>query len=91
MAERAHGPLLRERCASGTHGPDRGHRGSGPLAPGPCPGSAGQRDPGAHGLVILTGLITSTALNMIVVPALLSRWGGGVTRPSAPLVSSKTA
>jgi Cu/Ag efflux pump CusA len=28
-------------------------------------------------LVILTGLITSTALNMIVVPALLSRWGGG--------------
>jgi CzcA family heavy metal efflux pump len=29
-------------------------------------------------LVILTGLITSTALNMIVVPALLSRWGGGV-------------
>jgi CzcA family heavy metal efflux pump len=26
-------------------------------------------------LVILTGLITSTALNMVVVPALLARWG----------------
>ncbi|MCA9602425.1 MAG: efflux RND transporter permease subunit, partial [Myxococcales bacterium] len=26
-------------------------------------------------LVILTGLATSTALNMIVVPALLARWG----------------
>jgi CzcA family heavy metal efflux pump len=31
-------------------------------------------------LVILTGLATSTVLNMIVVPALLSRWGG-VTKP----------
>jgi CzcA family heavy metal efflux pump len=27
-------------------------------------------------LVILTGLFTSTALNMVVVPALLVRWGG---------------
>ena len=27
-------------------------------------------------LVILTGLVTSTALNMVVVPALLARWGG---------------
>jgi CzcA family heavy metal efflux pump len=27
-------------------------------------------------LVILTGLTTSTALNMVVVPALLARWGG---------------
>ncbi|MEL6339172.1 MAG: efflux RND transporter permease subunit [Myxococcota bacterium] len=27
-------------------------------------------------LVILTGLATSTALNMVVVPALLARWGG---------------
>ncbi|MFT5356787.1 MAG: Cu/Ag efflux pump CusA, partial [Polyangiales bacterium] len=27
-------------------------------------------------LVILTGLTTSTVLNMIVVPALLARWGG---------------
>jgi CzcA family heavy metal efflux pump len=27
-------------------------------------------------LVILTGLLTSTALNMVVVPALLARWGG---------------
>ncbi len=27
-------------------------------------------------LVILTGLATSTALNMLVVPALLSEWGG---------------
>jgi Cu/Ag efflux pump CusA len=26
-------------------------------------------------LVILTGLVTSTLLNMVVVPALLSRWG----------------
>lgn len=27
-------------------------------------------------LVILTGLLTSTALNMVVVPSLLARWGG---------------
>jgi Cu/Ag efflux pump CusA len=27
-------------------------------------------------LVILTGLATSTALNMVAVPALLARWGG---------------
>jgi Cu/Ag efflux pump CusA len=27
-------------------------------------------------VVILTGLVTSTALNMVVVPALLARWGG---------------
>lgn len=27
-------------------------------------------------LVILTGLTTSTALNMVVVPALMARWGG---------------
>lgn len=27
-------------------------------------------------VVILTGLLTSTALNMVVVPALLARWGG---------------
>ena len=29
-------------------------------------------------LVILTGLATSTALNMVVVPALLAQWGGEV-------------
>ncbi len=33
-------------------------------------------------LVILTGLVTSTALNMVVVPALLARWGGE-TKPGA--------
>jgi Cu/Ag efflux pump CusA len=27
-------------------------------------------------LVILTGLTSSTLLNMIVVPALIARWGG---------------
>jgi Cu/Ag efflux pump CusA len=27
-------------------------------------------------IVILCGLVTSTALNMMVVPALLARWGG---------------
>jgi CzcA family heavy metal efflux pump len=32
-------------------------------------------------LVILTGLASSTALNMMVVPALLARWGG-TTRPT---------
>ncbi|MDD9946593.1 MAG: efflux RND transporter permease subunit [Myxococcales bacterium] len=35
-------------------------------------------------LVILTGLVTSTILNMLVVPVLLSRWGGspgGEARP----------
>lgn len=31
-------------------------------------------------LVILTGLATSTALNMVAVPALLARWGGPATR-----------
>ncbi len=30
-------------------------------------------------LVILTGLVTSTILNMLVVPALLARWGGEVS------------
>jgi CzcA family heavy metal efflux pump len=30
-------------------------------------------------LVILTGLATSTALNMVAVPALLARWGGPAT------------
>jgi hypothetical protein len=29
-------------------------------------------------LVILFGLATSTALNMIVVPPLLARWGGSM-------------
>jgi Cu/Ag efflux pump CusA len=32
-------------------------------------------------LVILTGLATSTVLNMVVVPALLATWGGG-TQPT---------
>lgn len=31
-------------------------------------------------LVILTGLATSTALNMVVVPALLATWGGDTVR-----------
>jgi Cu/Ag efflux pump CusA len=34
-------------------------------------------------LVILTGLATSTVLNMIVVPALMARWGGTTTVPRA--------
>ncbi len=34
-------------------------------------------------LVILTGLATSTALNMVVVPSLLARWGGPPARRSA--------
>ena len=34
-------------------------------------------------LVILTGLTTSTILNMIVVPALMARWGGAETRAPA--------
>ena len=36
-------------------------------------------------IVILTGLVTSTVLNMLVVPALLARWGGHT------VVESKTA
>jgi Cu/Ag efflux pump CusA len=35
-------------------------------------------------LVILTGLATSTALNMIVVPALLATWGGPSERAEEP-------
>lgn len=34
-------------------------------------------------LVILTGLATSTALNMVVVPSLLARWGGPPARGRA--------
>lgn len=42
-------------------------------------------EPGAEiqapmALVILTGLATSTALNMVVVPALLAAWGGDTVR-----------
>ncbi len=44
-------------------------------------------DPGAEiqapmALVILTGLVTSTLLNMLVVPALLTRWGGDLRPPT---------
>lgn len=36
-------------------------------------------------LVILTGLTTSTILNMVVVPAWMARWGGAETRaPATP-------
>lgn len=37
-------------------------------------------------LVILTGLLTSTALNMVVVPALLASWGGVTRAPAEPLM-----
>lgn len=37
-------------------------------------------------LVILTGLATSTALNMVVVPALLATWGGGTEPVEEALV-----
>jgi Cu/Ag efflux pump CusA len=33
-------------------------------------------------LVILTGLVSSTLLNLIVVPALLARWGGSAGEPA---------
>jgi multidrug efflux pump subunit AcrB len=36
-------------------------------------------------LVILTGLSTSTILNMIVVPALMARWGGAPAREPEPI------
>jgi Cu/Ag efflux pump CusA len=36
-------------------------------------------------LVILTGLASSTALNMLVVPALLANWGGVTDRGAASL------
>lgn len=32
-------------------------------------------------LVILSGLVTSTALNMVIVPALLAKWGGAAHAP----------
>lgn len=35
-------------------------------------------------LVILTGLATSTALNMVVVPTLLARWGGEAALTARP-------
>ncbi len=37
-------------------------------------------------LVILTGLVSSTILNMVVVPVLLARWGG-VTKPTSEMAS----
>ena len=45
-------------------------------------------EPGAEiqapmALVIVTGLASSTLLNMVVVPALLSRWGGAAARSTA--------
>ncbi|MFK7990350.1 MAG: efflux RND transporter permease subunit [Sandaracinaceae bacterium] len=47
-------------------------------------------EPGAEiqapmALVIVTGLASSTLLNMIVVPALLSRWGGDASSLQGPL------
>lgn len=36
-------------------------------------------------LVILTGLATSTVLNMLVVPALLATWGGSSEQPEESL------
>ena len=49
-------------------------------------------EPGAEiqapmALVIVTGLVSSTLLNMIVVPALLNRWGGGTASTPRPLPS----
>ena len=46
-------------------------------------------EPGAEiqapmALVIVTGLVTSTALNMVVIPALLCEWGGTATGRVAP-------
>jgi CzcA family heavy metal efflux pump len=48
---------------------------------GLLPLALAQGEPGAEiqapmAMVILCGLVTSTALNMLVVPALLARWGG---------------
>jgi Cu/Ag efflux pump CusA len=37
-------------------------------------------------LVILTGLATSTILNMVVVPALLAAWGGETREPQEQVV-----
>ncbi|MSP92982.1 MAG: efflux RND transporter permease subunit [Myxococcales bacterium] len=45
-------------------------------------GRAGSEIQAPMALVILTGLATSTALNMVVVPALLVRWGGVTRRGS---------
>jgi Cu/Ag efflux pump CusA len=41
-------------------------------------------------LVILTGLGTSTALNMVMVPALLAKWGGSAEREQLTTVASST-
>jgi CzcA family heavy metal efflux pump len=52
-------------------------------------GSPGSEIQAPMALVILTGLTTSTALNMLVVPVLLSEWGGQTTRPP-PAVAPST-
>lgn len=44
-------------------------------------GEAGSEIQAPMAVVILWGLSTSTVLNMIVVPALLARWGGAITAP----------
>jgi len=41
-------------------------------------------------LVILTGLITSTALNMVVVPALLAEFGGDTQAAPDPQKAALT-
>jgi hypothetical protein len=42
-------------------------------------------------LVILTGLTTSTVLNMIVVPAPMAQWGGPPPVARAALASAASA
>ena len=85
--------LMREEGASLRRG---GRRGSherlapvlmtaltaGPRAHSARPGrrAARQRDPEPDGRVILGGLLTSTFLNLVVVPVLFARWGAGPSR-----------
>lgn len=44
----------------------------------PIPGGEPGKEIQAHlAVVVLGGLLTSTFLNMVVVPVLYARWGGG--------------
>ena len=52
-------------------------------------------EPGAEiqapmALVILTGLVSATALNMLLVPALLGRWGGETAPEQDELAARRT-
>ena len=68
------GPPRRLR-APGAHPHDRDCDGARPSAAGPRHGEPGREIEGSMAVVILGGLATSTALNLLVLPTLALRFG----------------